>query len=163
MTGTAMTRRTVLASVASFAIAASFWGCVNSNEQEARSRRILLRMARRLYPHDALGDAVYVDVLAPLQAAADADPKLAEALRDGRDALDIAAGGDWLAADVEKQVMAFREIENGTFFETVQNAVRTELYEHPTVWELIGYQGSSVEHGGYLERGFDDIDWLPED
>ena len=28
------------------------------------------------------------------------------------------------------------------------------------VWAHIGYEGSSFERGGYLQRGFDDIDWL---
>ena len=25
-----------------------------------------------------------------------------------------------------------------------------------------GYEGSSAEHGGYIKRGFADIDWLPK-
>jgi len=32
----------------------------------------------------------------------------------------------------------------------------------PALWKTLGYQGSSIEHGGYLYRGFDDIDWLPQ-
>jgi hypothetical protein len=27
---------------------------------------------------------------------------------------------------------------------------------------MFGYEGSSVEKGGYLGRGFDDIAWLPK-
>jgi hypothetical protein len=37
------------------------------------------------------------------------------------------------------------------------------LYSNPQVWPLFGYQGSSLEYGGYLERGFDDIAWLPKE
>ena len=40
-------------------------------------------------------------------------------------------------------------------------AVRAELYYLPAVWALLGFEGSSVEFGGYVDRGFDDIDWLP--
>jgi hypothetical protein len=29
------------------------------------------------------------------------------------------------------------------------------------VWELVGYEGPSYDRGGYLHRGFDDLDWLP--
>ncbi len=28
--------------------------------------------------------------------------------------------------------------------------------------KMVGYEGSSVEYGGYKERGFSDIDWLPK-
>ncbi len=30
------------------------------------------------------------------------------------------------------------------------------------VTRRFGYEGPSIEHGGYLERGFDDLSWLPE-
>jgi len=30
------------------------------------------------------------------------------------------------------------------------------------VWKHIDYPGSSKEYGGYINRGFNDIDWLPE-
>ena len=29
-------------------------------------------------------------------------------------------------------------------------------------WPRFGYEGSSAEHGGYINRGFADIDWLPK-
>ena len=38
----------------------------------------------------------------------------------------------------------------------------TAVYTSPEVWQRIGYGGSSLEFGGYLGNGFDDIDWLPE-
>jgi hypothetical protein len=38
-------------------------------------------------------------------------------------------------------------------------AVR-HIFRNRFVWALLGYQGSSIEYGGYLERGFDDIGWL---
>ena len=28
-------------------------------------------------------------------------------------------------------------------------------------YRFFGFEGSSVEHGGYIRRGFDDIGWLP--
>jgi hypothetical protein len=35
------------------------------------------------------------------------------------------------------------------------------LYGNPRVAAFFGWEGSSVEHGGYINRGFDDIGWLP--
>jgi hypothetical protein len=49
------------------------------------------------------------------------------------------------------------------FFEAIRSRVLGRLYTHPKVWEVIRYPGSSVEYGGYHDRGFDDIDWLPEE
>jgi hypothetical protein len=36
------------------------------------------------------------------------------------------------------------------------------LYNDHEVWELLGYEGPSFDQGGYLNRGFDDLDWLPD-
>jgi hypothetical protein len=124
-------------------------------------RRALVRMARLLYPHDALDDGIYLEVLRPLLARADSSRPLAANLRAGVAALDAGDAGSWLAAPPDRQLRALERIAGSPFFRTVQTAVRPELYEHPAVWKLIGYQGSSVEFGGYLHRGFDDIAWLP--
>jgi hypothetical protein len=29
-------------------------------------------------------------------------------------------------------------------------------------WAHFGYEGSSFEKGGYINRGFQDLNWLPE-
>jgi len=28
------------------------------------------------------------------------------------------------------------------------------------VWPIFGYEGASFEYGGYIDRGFNDINWL---
>ena len=48
------------------------------------------------------------------------------------------------------------------FFETVRGATMNGLYGNPRVAAFFGWEGSSVEHGGYINRGFDDIGWLPK-
>ena len=35
------------------------------------------------------------------------------------------------------------------------------LYNNPDVWPKFGYEGASADKGGYINRGFSDIDWLP--
>jgi hypothetical protein len=35
------------------------------------------------------------------------------------------------------------------------------LYNNPDVWPKFGYEGASADKGGYINRGFNDIDWLP--
>ena len=34
------------------------------------------------------------------------------------------------------------------------------LYNQPAVWAKLGYQGASAQYGGYINRGFNDQDWM---
>ena len=158
-----MNRRSFMLLAAAGALMSVFPACTREVGISEREKQALLRVARLLYPHDALSDDVYQEALQPLRERAVANRALAAALRAGLDELDQAAGRDWLTAPGDAQLEALKSLESGTFFATVQGDVRTKLYQHPEVWELIGYEGSSVEYGGYINRGFDDIDWLPED
>ena len=36
------------------------------------------------------------------------------------------------------------------------------LYNDKEVWDVLGYEGASFDKGGYVNRGFNDLDWLPE-
>lgn len=36
------------------------------------------------------------------------------------------------------------------------------LYGDLDVTQAFGYQGPSLDDGGYIDRGFNDLDWLPE-
>jgi hypothetical protein len=47
------------------------------------------------------------------------------------------------------------------FFTTIRTATINNLYTNSLVYRFFGFEGSSVEHGGYINRGFDDIGWLP--
>jgi hypothetical protein len=44
----------------------------------------------------------------------------------------------------------------------VRGDLIVSLYNQKEVWPRFGYEGSSAEHGGYINRGFADIDWLPK-
>jgi len=78
-------------------------------------------------------------------------------------ALNAAQHGDWFDIVADDQIKAMKAVESEAFFAAIQGGVRVRFYNHPKVWEHIGYPGSSVEYGGYVDRGFDDIDWLPVD
>ena len=53
-----------------------------------------------------------------------------------------------------------RQIESTPFFQGVRGGMMVSLYNNPDVWPLFGYEGESYSKGGYLEHGFNDIDWL---
>jgi hypothetical protein len=60
----------------------------------------------------------------------------------------------------EQRVALLREIQQTDFFGKLRSDLIVSLYNNPEVWPKFGYEGSSAEHGGYINRGFDDIDWL---
>ena len=37
-----------------------------------------------------------------------------------------------------------------------------EVYSDERTWHLVGYEGPSFDKGGYINRGFNDLDWLPD-
>jgi len=111
----------------------------------------LTRMARLLYPHDGIADNVYAEVIDSILSGA------------AMTALNAAQNGDWFEASENDQIAAMRAVEHEAFFAAILGNVQARFYNHPKVWELIKYPGSSVQFGGHVDRGFDDIDWLPED
>jgi len=54
-----------------------------------------------------------------------------------------------------------RSLDGSPFFAFMFQQTILGLYNEPETWTLLGYEGSSIEYGGYLDRGFDDIGWLP--
>jgi len=121
----------------------------------------LVRMARNLYPHDGLDDAVYAQVLDDAVSAAAADPALVRFLESAEVALDTRRDINFIDLDADEQVAVLRGVEDAPFFAAIQTAVRLRLYNHPALWRLIGYEGPSWQRGGYIDRGAGVIDWLP--
>ncbi|MBA5688685.1 gluconate 2-dehydrogenase subunit 3 family protein [Duganella sp. LX47W] len=127
--------------------------------------KTLLRMARDVFPHDRLADRYYADAIAPCERAAGKDPALKALLQDGVAELDRAAvrrfGQPYAEVAAEDdRVSLLKAIEQGPFFQKIRGDMVTSLYDNKAVWPLLGYEGSSWEKGGYLARGFNDIDWL---
>jgi hypothetical protein len=130
---------------------------------DARSTQAgLARMARLLYPHE-VPDSVYSEVMSSILSAAATDPELKKFMDQAAVELDAATPGGFMAADDEAQLTALRGLEQQPYFAAIQGQVLPRLYNHPVIWQHIGYPGSSVEFGGYKDRGFNDIDWLPAD
>jgi hypothetical protein len=120
------------------------------------------RFAQLLFPHDGLADSVYGDVISQVLAMTAADPSTEGLLTAAEVALNGAQESSWAEIDKASQLAAMHSLEDEAFFAGIREMVRYRLYYHPELWKHIDYPGSSKEHGGYLHRGFDDIDWLPE-
>ena len=133
--------------------------------QDSDGRRLdpgVVRFARLLYPHDALSDNVYAEVLRDTLLATAADDSFAILLDEVGEALDSHTGSDFVTVGQAAQIAAMRVVESEPAFSIIQKAVRAGVYQHPVCWEVIGYGGPSFQDGGYLHRGVGEIDWLPE-
>lgn len=121
----------------------------------------LLKMARVIYPHKRLPDAVYALVAKDLDAGATKDAGTAKTLRDGIAALDKAAGGNFAKAADAKKLAAVKSLEGSPFFGAVRGQCITSLYDNDMAYKAFGYPGASFDKGGYITRGFQDLKWLP--
>lgn len=126
----------------------------------------LVLMARDIYPHDRIADLYYVRAVGPWDGKAAADPKARAMLEDGVARLDQDAqdmhGMPYLQVPWEEQRVAIlQRSEDTPFFKAVRADLVTSFYNQHELWAKFGYEGSSAEHGGYIHRGFDDINWLP--
>jgi len=127
--------------------------------------KTLVKMARDIYPHDRLGDQHYAKVIEGIDVAAKDDADAKKMLKDGVAALDEAAlgmkYGSYDRVDSEdERVAILQSMETTPFFQKIRGALITGIYNNQEVWPLFGYEGESASKGGYINRGFNDIDWL---
>ena len=127
------------------------------------ARETMAKIARHLYPHDALGNSVYLDVVDGVLDAASSNTAVSRALDALLESLDRRHGGDWMSASRDEQLASLRDADVEPYFTAARIQVLVRLYNHPAAWKLIGYDGPSLQHGGWVDRGFDNIDWLPGD
>ncbi len=125
----------------------------------------LIQMARDIYPHDRLSDKYYVAAVSGYDAQAGDDAGVKDMIEGGIGALDTMAmaqhGVGYMKVGWEEdRVALLKQIEDGGFFQTIRGGLVVSIYNNPEVWPLFGYEGASAEKGGYIARGFDDIDWL---
>jgi hypothetical protein len=114
-------------------------------------------VARTMYSHDAVPDEVYARVSAKLAEAAADDPGTARTIEEG-----VAGLGGFTERSSEARLEAIRAIEGSEFFELVRSTAVVEVYSDARTWAAFGYEGPSFDRGGYVDRGFDDLDWLPD-
>ena len=122
-------------------------------------------MARAMYPHDRLPDGPYERVVAALDQKAAADERMKTLLAEGVGWLATTTGRhprDFAHLKEDQQVAALTGLQETPFFQAIAAEVVVNLYSQPGVWAHLGYEGPCTHRGGYLHRGFDDIDWLDE-
>lgn len=125
----------------------------------------LVRLLRDIFPHDYLPDVFYANALAPLDDAAAASEERRALLVAGIADLDrralTAVGRPFIELSSEAgRVEIVAAIESTAFFVTVHGTCQIPFYNQADLWPAFGFEGPSSPLGGYLNRGFDDLDWI---
>jgi len=122
----------------------------------------ILAVARRTYPHDQLADKFYMGVVSALDDKAAGDAGTAKMLSEGAASINKALDKPFKDAGADQQLALLKGLTGDGFFQAIRGTSITALYNNKELWPLFGYEGSSFEHGGYIDRGFDDLSWLPD-
>lgn len=135
---------------------------VNDIEGTDESTQVLVSLIKAAFPHETVPDSAYrraADTV--LRAAADTTWMRVK-LAQGLDSLQGLAGGRFTELTAQEALPLLLGIQHTSFFGFVRQIVVVNLYEDEEVWEALGYEGPSFDKGGYIDRGFADLDWLPE-
>jgi hypothetical protein len=128
---------------------------------QATDLQRLTAVVRVMFPHDRFPDGPYERCAQAILDAAGEDVRfrtqLQQALRD----LDVLGGAPFAELPGAEALALLRSISATEAFEGIRSRVVTTPYDDKEVWSLLGYEGPSYDQGGYLHRGFDDLDWLP--
>jgi len=166
-------RRSFLATTGAAALVVSGSAVMCPNESwalEAKNLkpetvRTLIRMSRDIFPHDRLADKFYAASVKGMDEKAGAGSPLNKTLEEGVAALDAAAKAAYGVpyADVaweHERVDLLKKAEKDPLFGAVKGDLVVSLYNNKDVWPIFGYEGESASKGGYIKRGFNDVDWL---
>ena len=161
----AITRREFVQLNVSLALV-SLCGRVCAGETEVPwlndDKNVLSEVIYQLFPHPRLDKGVYEQVTQQVSDRVAQSAELTNMMKNAMESLTAEAGENGMAIpDREKEELP-EKIQHTPFFQFVLNETLNGIYRHPLTWELLGFEGSSLEFGGYINRGFNDIDWLPE-
>jgi hypothetical protein len=109
----------------------------------------LVAAARALFPHAMVEDDKYAAIVARTLATAP-DPTIFE-----QAAARLAGPATTISERIAENFAT-------PGVPALRIATLIGLYADLEITRKFGYEGPSIDKGGYLERGFDDLRWLPE-
>ena len=86
------------------------------------------------------------------------DGTLRKIFKEGIDRL----GADFAKAPENDRVATLKKLEASEFFQGMRLKTLQVLYATPMAYAYFGYEGEAFSKGGYLDRGFNDLRWLPD-
>lgn len=127
-------------------------------DAEATVQRIL----RVAFPHPSFPDSPYQRTAAEILSGVAQDRRLQAQFLQGLRDIETRSTPSFAALSDSDALRTLEDISGTGFFQSIRGTAITAFYGDAEVWELLGYEGASYHQGGYLERGFADLDWLPE-
>jgi hypothetical protein len=125
-----------------------------------QARETAMLAARTMFPHEKLPDEAYAKVIDQLEAEATGNETVGSSIEQGIGQLDDPE--PFAKLDADARLEALKRNEDSEFFKLLLATATVELYDQPLVWKAFGYEGPSAHLGGYINRGFNDLDWLPD-
>jgi hypothetical protein len=125
----------------------------------------LIQMARDTYPHDFLADRFYAKVIEGVEAQAGKDKAFKSMISKELKKINSSAKKKYKAnyKDINRElerVDILKANAKSPLFQKVRGDLVVGLYNNKEVWPKFGYEGESASKGGYINRGYNDIDWL---
>ena len=155
------TRRRVLISISQLAAAATLVACSRSADQDAATAdstnlELLASVAYDILPYAELPPALYVKAAQQILDLKDKNVVV------GLEKLHAAShNAAWKNVPETERVAILSSLQDSPFFGVVRGKTLQVLLRDPATFAVVGYGGPSIQYGGYLFRGFDDINWLP--
>lgn len=125
-------------------------------------RSLLVRILRVAFPHSSFPDAPYERTADAIISQAADSRWYSIVLKKGLVTLANVNGKHFNALTDVEATRVLHRIQTTDLFGFIRRTAVLTLYDHEDVWALLGYEGPSFNKEGYLHRGFDDLDWLPE-
>ena len=159
-----VSRRTFLTGALATTVYMSLWSIDPAKAKitagsKKEDKELLMKMVRALYPHDRFPDGPYIRTTDDVINKGNSSPENAIMLQEGIDQL---KSDNFSKLDMEEATKYLTKMGRTAFFEHVRGTTTVTLYNDKEVWEILGYEGYSSDQGGYINRGFNDLDWLPE-
>lgn len=119
----------------------------------------VLMLAKTLYPHKDLPDAVYALVVKDIDDYA-TDAAALLSVRAGIESLNAQVDGQFTKTSAGRRREAVTKLIESLFVQKVRGICITTLYNNEMAFAHFGYEGDAFSKGGYLLRGFSDLSWL---
>lgn len=127
-----------------------------------QDKQTLVRMLRVMYPHDSFPQGPYERTAQAVLDGVAATPRRRAQLCQGLNDLDTMRSEPFVQLEDAVALTVLRGVQDAPFFVDVLGVAGVAFYDDHEVWDLLGYEGPSFDKGGYVDRGFNDLDWLPE-
>ncbi len=122
----------------------------------------LIRVIKVAFPHRGIPDGPYARTAEHIIVTAATSPFQTAQLGQGLVSLDALRDRPFADLDPEQALAVLQEVQHTPFFQLVRSTTVVFMYSDREVWAVLGYEGESSDKGGYVDRGFDDLDWLPD-